>query len=265
MKNLFKLSLLLILVIITCSCNLADHSHIECEICGKCIAVDCDGLEEVKCQGHKSIHDHIACKICGKCIAADCNGVEEEKCRGCQDYEYHEICDICNKCYVPDCSWIDKYKGCSGHIKTVKNHFVTFNENIMDSFEEDSYYEIKTYDEFMEFLIQYDLYELIITMDEHIVDKIQNIEYSKDFFKIYNEEYFKLKSLIIFSFKGWYDYRDICYVADCYYFKGVLNVLHTGGMSQYEPKYECSICSLVEVEKSVIPYINEIEYHVVVK
>lgn len=27
------------------------HKHIECEECGKCIAEDCDGLEEEKCQG----------------------------------------------------------------------------------------------------------------------------------------------------------------------------------------------------------------------
>ena len=27
------------------------HKHNECEVCGKCIAEDCDGLEEEKCQG----------------------------------------------------------------------------------------------------------------------------------------------------------------------------------------------------------------------
>lgn len=56
------------------------HKHIECEECGKCIAEDCDGIEEEKCQGHKALHEHTLCIDCGGCIALDCNGDQEKRC-----------------------------------------------------------------------------------------------------------------------------------------------------------------------------------------
>lgn len=264
MKKFIIVIVCLILMLLTGCVQDSKHLHNSCLECGKCISKDCDGLEEEKCQGHQAGHQHVECKVCGKCVDVECTGLEEDKCQSCQDNEYHEICDICNKCYVPDCGWIEKYKGCPSHIKTVKNHFITFDDNIMDSFETHSYYEIKTCDEFIELITLYDLSELIIMKDEIYSDRILNVEYSKEFFQMYNEEYFETKSLIIFSYKDKYDFRDICYVVDCYYFNGILNVLHTGGMSQYEPKYNCSICSFVEIEKDVIPYIKEFEFQLIV-
>ena len=34
-------------------CNQTKHIHIKCEECGKCTDVNCDGLEEERCQGHQ--------------------------------------------------------------------------------------------------------------------------------------------------------------------------------------------------------------------
>ena len=61
------------------------HTHTACPECGKCTAEDCDGAEEVKCQGHEPevpVHEHTACPTCGLCTAEDCDGAEEVKCQG---------------------------------------------------------------------------------------------------------------------------------------------------------------------------------------
>lgn len=58
----------------------SNHSHNNCLECGKCIAEDCNGLEEKKCQGHQILHEHIECKVCGKCADPECNGLDEDKC-----------------------------------------------------------------------------------------------------------------------------------------------------------------------------------------
>ncbi|MBQ4266825.1 MAG: lipoprotein, partial [Clostridia bacterium] len=80
-KYLFVFLILLLLT----GCNFQNsHSHIQCLECGKCIAVECDGLEEEKCQGHQPVHTHTECQECGKCIAEDCDGAEELKCSGHQ-------------------------------------------------------------------------------------------------------------------------------------------------------------------------------------
>ena len=76
----------LILLFLT-GCNVQNsHSHTQCEDCGKCIAEDCDGIEEDKCTGHQVIHQHNVCEECGKCIATDCDGTEEVKCSGHQHH-----------------------------------------------------------------------------------------------------------------------------------------------------------------------------------
>lgn len=56
------------------------HKHIECEECGKCIAEDCDGLEEDKCTGHQIIHEHTLCIDCGGCSNENCDGDSEKRC-----------------------------------------------------------------------------------------------------------------------------------------------------------------------------------------
>ena len=78
-----KYILIFLILLLLTGCNTQNnHSHIKCQECGKCIAVECDGLEEEKCQGHQEIHKHTLCDECGKCITKDCDGLEEEKCKG---------------------------------------------------------------------------------------------------------------------------------------------------------------------------------------
>ena len=49
-KYLFVFLILLLLT----GCNVQNsHSHTQCPECGKCIAEDCDGAEELKCSGHQ--------------------------------------------------------------------------------------------------------------------------------------------------------------------------------------------------------------------
>ncbi len=49
-KYLFVFLILLLLT----GCNVQNsHSHTQCPECGKCIAEDCDGAEELKCSGHE--------------------------------------------------------------------------------------------------------------------------------------------------------------------------------------------------------------------
>lgn len=85
-----KIIAVIIFVIVLSLCtgcdNTIEHIHSKCEECGKCIAEDCDRLDEEKCQGHQVIHGHIECQECGKCIAKDCDGAEELKCSG---HEHH--------------------------------------------------------------------------------------------------------------------------------------------------------------------------------
>lgn len=84
MKNYLFVFLILLLLN---GCNFQNsHSHTQCPECGKCIAVECDGSDEDKCQGHQTVHSHTECDECGKCIATDCDGTGEVKCSGHQHH-----------------------------------------------------------------------------------------------------------------------------------------------------------------------------------
>ena len=53
---MYKRFLLLIAILASLfliGCNQTKHIHIKCEECGKCTDVNCDGLEEERCQGHQ--------------------------------------------------------------------------------------------------------------------------------------------------------------------------------------------------------------------
>ena len=54
-KNKMIVAIIFVLVLLFCTgCNnTVEHVHSECQECGKCIAKDCDGAEELKCSGHE--------------------------------------------------------------------------------------------------------------------------------------------------------------------------------------------------------------------
>lgn len=106
----------------------------------------------------------------------------------------------------------------------------------------------------------YDLNELIV--DDNKSEEVY--ECSKDFINGYDESFFETKSLIVFFLKGLQDYRELCYVADCYYFHDELNVHFDSGFDQYVDTHRCSICSFVKVEKIVFPYIEEMKFYSVI-
>ena len=200
-------------------------------------------------------HIHTECKICGKCTDVDCPGTVEEKCQGCLDTQYHEMCEICGKCYDPDCGWLEKYRCKDEHVKKAKGLFVTSSDTIMHSVHENSYYELKTYEEYIDFMEFYDMQKLtFINKDKDIY------EYSIDFINDYDESFFETKSLCVFSFPGKYDFRDgVCYVGRCYYYKTELRVWWVSPTESYGwHRHECAICSFVEIEKIVFPYIKSV-------
>ncbi len=87
MKKILISMFLLVFGVCLVGCDIeSNHQHISCQECGKCIAESCDGLDEDKCQGHKTVHSHTECDECGKCIATDCDGIEEVKCSGHQHH-----------------------------------------------------------------------------------------------------------------------------------------------------------------------------------
>ena len=87
MKKIFFSIFLLVFGLCLVGCDIeSNHQHISCQECGKCIADDCDGADEEKCQVHQPLHKHTECQECGKCIADDCDGAEELKCSG---HEHH--------------------------------------------------------------------------------------------------------------------------------------------------------------------------------
>ena len=97
------------------------HEHTACPTCGLCTAEDCDGAEEVKCQGHEPevpAHEHTACPTCGLCTAEDCDGAEEVKCQGHEPEvpaHEHTACPECGLCTAEDCDGAEEVK-CQGHV-----------------------------------------------------------------------------------------------------------------------------------------------------
>ena len=64
MKKILISMFLLIVGLCLVGCNIeSNHQHNVCEECGKCIAEDCNGAENEKCQGHLVISDAIPVPI----------------------------------------------------------------------------------------------------------------------------------------------------------------------------------------------------------
>ena len=99
---------LLLLVALVSLVGCKKHKHTPCPECGECIAEDCNGKEEDKCQGHAPKHEHAVCPECGKCTKEDCDG---EKCEGHAPAHEHAVCPECGKCTKEDCDG----EKCEGH------------------------------------------------------------------------------------------------------------------------------------------------------
>lgn len=217
----------LILLFLT-GCNVQNsHSHTKCEDCGKCIAEDCDGIEEDKCTCHQIIFEHIECQECGKCIAEDCNGLDEEKCNGCV------------KMHLTD--------------KTYVSHL-----DLEIDFP--NVYIINTYEEFIKFVNEKSLME--IQFGEYSGAK--NVDYYNDFYfpayDDYDEEFFLQNSLMLFSIKDFQRRQNPQLVYDLRYENKVIKVHASISVDAYTMNFRGIIFQFAEVSKFLINDYQEIDY-----
>lgn len=215
----------LILLLLT-GCNVQNsHSHIKCQECGKCIAVECDGLEEEKCQGHQPVHTHTECQECGKCIAEDCNGLEEEKCQECITFELNE------EIYVS----------------------FLFEENHEEMAQ---CIVVNTYEEYMNFIIT----NSIMNIEFGEIDGfVYNDKYISALDK-YDENYFKHSSLMFFCVGSIHSRVNPRLIYEIEYEEDILIVNMTITFDGYPIDFQGALFYSVEVNKNLINNYKGIEY-----
>ena len=233
------------------------HEHIACEECGKCISEECDGSEEEKCLGH-IIHEHIVCEKCGKCISEDCEGLEEEKCLG-HIIHNHIECEDCKKCILKDCDGLEEEK-CPGHVKlkAFDNIYVSY-INTLPPLEH--YYIINTYQEYIEFINENYIMELVM-QGKGLAVKFSYNSVIDD----YDESYFVQNSLFIYVTRfSKFEYRYIQeLIYDINFENKILTITLTMMGDVYTPTVRGRIISKAEISKYVLENLEKIEYKAVI-
>ena len=248
MKKIFIMFLIVLsFMLIGCS-SIYQHIHITCQECGKCIAEDCNGLEEDKCQGHQIVHTHIKCEECGKCIAEDCDGLAEEKCQGHQPAHTHTECQECGKCIAEDCDGLEEEK-CQGCIKVnlVDKTYVSF-INVDDYVLQTNYIIINSYEEYINFVIDNFLMEIQFGPSN-------GLYYTDEFYSVinnYDEKFFKQNSLIFCYMDKLHSRINPRMVYQVELENGILRIHETLSGDDCPPNFKGKIFYNIEVSKNVI-------------
>lgn len=257
MKKILISMLLLVFSLSLVGCDIEqNHQHTECQECGKCIAEDCDGLAEQKCQGHQIVHTHTLCDECGKCISVECDGTDEEKCQGHQPLNKHTECQECGKCIAEDCNRLEEEK-CQGCIivNLVDKTYISYLWEDDPSKGQDSII-INTFDEYISFVNKYCLMGF-----EY--GEICGLHYEDHYYSIindYDESYFEQNSLI-FIYVGFLHSREnpkIVHKVD--YVDNELIVYSSVTFDSFSKDFRAGLFFNIEVSKYVIENYQNIKY-----
>ncbi len=223
-----KYILILILLISSSyltACISAEHEHIACDICGKCIAEDCSGLEEEKCQGHQKVHVHVKCQECGKCIAEDCSGLEEEKCQG-----HNYFISLESKQYI----------------------------SFTDSLEDLKFYIIQNYSQFTEFISENEIKEIYY-------DESNNVNYNENVANSFNEEFFIDNAVILISYYTETSLKDLTIIKSYKFENGILNIKFGVTKTDLIPTNNCYLIYMFKCNKHTLADLITVEYKFGVK
>ena len=207
------------------ACVSLEHKHIVCDICGKCIAKDCSGSEEEKCQGHQDEHIHVKCPDCGKCTVKDCSGLEEEKCQG-----HHYF------------------------ISLESQQYISFTDSLKDL----KFYIIQNYNQFNEFILENDIKEI------HY-DEYNNINYNENLTYLFTEEFFKDNALILISYYTETSLDDLTIIKSYHFENGILNIKFGVPKSDFIPTNSCYLLYTFKCNKQILSDLVSVKYEFGVK